>query len=86
MTLTRKDGDAVGLLLDEMRDRIEAGSHHLTEHRYVQALDDAFAAERCREEAKALMPAEPTPQGQRWALLDAELRILNYRIRLAIGV
>jgi hypothetical protein len=87
VTSTRRDGDAIGVLLDEIREHLTAASDHLKRHRYVLAVQSAHQAELRRAEAAALL-ADTLDTGrlQRLELLHTELKVVNLRIRLAIGI
>ncbi|MDP9053185.1 MAG: hypothetical protein M3N93_02620 [Acidobacteriota bacterium] len=87
MTATRRDGDAVGVLLDEIRQFLSAASENLTRGRYVLAVEAAYQAEqRCAEAEALLVDADAPGRLQTLELLQTELKVVNLRIRLAIGV
>jgi hypothetical protein len=87
LTLTRNDGDAIAVLLDEIREQMAIGSESLKYHRYVQAVEAAHKSELRRAEAARLLEQGGTTlQRQSLNLLEIELKLLNQRIRLAIGV
>ena len=87
MTSTRRDGDAIGVLLDEIREHLTAASEHLKRHRYVLAVENAHQAELRRVEAAALLTdSGDAGRLQTLELLHTELKVVNLRIRLAIGI
>ncbi len=81
------NGVKIAARLNEIRQSIDQATDHLNKRRFANAVAAIQAGERHHREAYSLLPADHASSArQALDLLHIELRLLNQRIRQAIGL
>lgn len=81
------NGVTIAVRLNDIRQSIDQATDHLSQHRFANAVAAIQAGERSHREAYSLLPADHASDArQALDLLHIELRLLNQRIRRAIGL